>query len=245
MEMELDPFDMLMVIIKYLKDEKSSSVEFQLDKKINSLNNIVFDNLHSRFVSNHEKSLFFMQFDTSQMLIMDILKGMKYFGWSLMTSNAFCSPTSLKTVETYFYFERHSSNENLRLLSLTITPQAKVTSRVSNIFNNQGFAAKNKPSLDTSNHISSISSANNSMMLSPTPTKGFESPRGDDNPDSSNSIGNNDSFKRGVVSPEIASILLAEQPQSGPYGFAKRSQLLNGCHKFLYSFFYCYNYTCH
>ena len=121
-----------MLNLKYIQTKLCSLIEIQPERRIRGLNGILPEQLHSKFrivssthesgggVSNIKK--FVIESDYSHIVILEVLKGLKLQGWSLLTSNAFMHIDTENTVETNFYFEKVYTDRDHRNLVFDSNP---------------------------------------------------------------------------------------------------------------------------
>jgi hypothetical protein len=123
-----------MLNLKYIQTKLCSLIEIQPERRIRGLNGILPELLHSKFrtvssssqengggVGSNVKK-FVIESDYSHIVILEVLKGLKLQGWSLLTSNAFMHIDSENTVETNFYFEKVYTDRDHRNLVFDSNP---------------------------------------------------------------------------------------------------------------------------
>lgn len=123
-----------MLNLKYIQTKLCSLIEIQPERRIRGLNGILPEPLHPKFrmvSSTHESSgggvssnvkKFVIESDYSHIVILEVLKGLKLQGWSLLTSNAFMHIDTENTVETNFYFEKVYTDRDHRNLVFDSNP---------------------------------------------------------------------------------------------------------------------------
>eukprot|EP01038_Epipyxis_sp_PR26KG_P006911 gene6911-9463_t len=231
--------DMYMIIIKYVKDELISSIELQLDKKLKVLDQVIFENIQTRFTYNNDKSKYHVTYDTNQLLIMDILKGMTYYGWKLLTSNAFLVNPQLKTVETYFYYEKFTgSPSNYNPILNTSNSSQNIASQRTSASVSPLFFTPSESSIHSTtalNNLSTLANLTNNQSNPIHPNNKSLNPsfaarlhNNEEIIDSSNSerLSGSSEVPPSTGSISTTSILLADAAQAGPYSFVQRKSLL-------------------
>jgi hypothetical protein len=194
----------VMINVVHIKTDVSSSVDIILDRKIKSLDGIVHESLRNKFKAHNEKNKYYVENDFTQILIMEILKGLREYGWKLLTSNAFMHFASEKVIETSFYFEKYFND---------VSSSKGSVNHVQPLLNYYAATAR-QPGIDDDQEYVPATRAK-------PRSEGFQSPNGDEN-----SNEGKDAF---TVSPKLTSLILDKTaPQTGPYNFMRRQTMNNG-----------------
>ena len=222
---ENDPSEVIIVMLNivHIKTDVSSSIDIILDRKIKNLDGIVQEHLRPKFKAYNEKNKYVLENDFSQVLIMDVLKGLREFGWKMLTSNAFMHFASEKMIETSFYFEKYFAEGSASLLNGTNALQPLLNYYVHSHpqYEETVESTTRTPLLRQvggSGRSSSSSGGGGSSV-----SARYRSPPHIDaaaaelppNPD--------------VISPRLASLIMEKNAsQGGPYGFMRRQSHLGG-----------------
>ena len=209
----------IMINVVHVKTDVSSAIDIILDRKMKSLEGIVNENIRHKFRVHNEKNKYYLENDFSQVLIMDVLKGLREYGWKLLTSNAFMHFASQKMIETSFYFEKYYA-EGSDAISGTNALQPLLNY----------YVHSNPPQYEETVEDGRVN-LSRSRRASET-TAGVIPGSGHDQYASPHKAAeqSNPSVAGGaVISPHLASMLLEKDTvQSGPYGFMKRQADKNG-----------------
>lgn len=209
----------IMINVVHVKTDVSSAIDIILDRKMKSLEGIVNENIRHKFRVHNEKNKYYLENDFSQVLIMDVLKGLREFGWKLLTSNAFMHFASQKMIETSFYFEKYyaegsdaiaGSNALQPLLNYYVHSNPQQYEET--VEDGRVNFSRSRRASDTT--VGVVSRSGHDQYSSP------QKPEEQNNPSVAGGA---------IISPHLASMLLEKDTvQSGPYGFMRRQSNMNG-----------------
>ncbi len=96
-------------VIYSKKSLSPSTIELQLDRKLNGLEGLIFNNIHSKINAGGELNSYVIDSDVNDSFMMDVIKGLRLNGWKLLLSSSYLVPLGPEIITaTKFSFERSS-----------------------------------------------------------------------------------------------------------------------------------------
>ena len=93
------------------KTQSPSTIELQLDRKLNGLEGLIFNNMHSKFNVGGDINSYVIDSDVNDSFMMEVIKGLRLNGWKLLLSSSYIIPLDEENaVVTKFSFEKSSSS---------------------------------------------------------------------------------------------------------------------------------------
>lgn len=108
-----------MLVLKVQRHEKGKSfLDIQTEEGASNLKNVIFDFLRTSFIYDKSRKKHRMETDDPDVVLLDTLKGMRYHGWHVLTSNCFMHNNG-NVVETTFYLEKSGNDQRSNGASVT------------------------------------------------------------------------------------------------------------------------------